>query len=148
MDNIGADTWRSSCVGFSVDTPMIVVRDAWTRALRETGASRLSRSMAYAYPNGEDLIDDDAAKAQCGRGELPEPTDVRITITPMPRVGSTKPCPTDGCGGTAVCRVLTRTPGPDVGFVGDGTNSERMTEPPYDRAWVCDTCRLFQAISQ
>jgi hypothetical protein len=64
MDNIGADTWRSSCVGFSVDTPMIVVRDAWTRALRETGESRLSRLMAYAYANGEDLIDYDAAKAQ------------------------------------------------------------------------------------
>jgi hypothetical protein len=147
MDNIGADTWRSSCVGFSVDTPMIVVRDAWTRALRETGASRLSRSMAYAYPNGEDLIDDDAAKAQCGRGELPEPPDVQITITPMPRVGSTKPCPTAGCAGSAGCRVQTRTPRSGVGFGVEGTNRGRITEPPYDRAWVCDTCGLFQAVA-
>jgi hypothetical protein len=87
MASIGPNAWRSSCVGFNVDTLMIVVRDAWTRALRETGASRLSRTMAYAYANGEDLIDCDLAKAQFGRGELPEPPEVETTITPMPESG-------------------------------------------------------------
>jgi hypothetical protein len=144
MASISPDTWRPRYVGFSVDALMIVVRDAWTRALRETGESRLSRLMAYAYANGEDLIDDDAAKAQFGRGELPEPPELKMTITPMPRVGSTKPCPTDGCGGTAVCRVQTRADGSGVRIVDHRTNRGRTTAPQYDRAWVCDTCRLFQ----
>ena len=73
MANIGRDTWRASCVGFTVDTLMIVVRDASARARRETGASGLSRIMAYADANGKDLIDDDATKAQFGRGEMPAP---------------------------------------------------------------------------